>query len=229
MANSKTVETQNQVQYEEYVRSGPATMGPWTSYIWRHDPRHIGFLLARYKFCAKMLAGKRHVVEIGCGDAFGTPIVLQTVQTVHGADIEPVVIEDARRRFTSTGEHRATFEVADVTSAPLSRKFDAAYSCDVIEHIPRDIEGKFMRNITASLTTDAVCIMGTPNITAQPYASEASRKGHINLKSGDTLRALMAEYFANVFIFSMNDEVVHTGFYSMAHYIIGMGVGLKAK
>ena len=29
----------------------------------------------------------------------------------------------------------------------------------------------------------------------------------------------MLKYFENVFLFSMNDEVVHTGFSPMAHYL----------
>jgi len=37
----------------------------------------------------------------------------------------------------------------------------------------------------------------------------------------------MDKYFENSFIFSMNDEVVHTGYEPMAHYLFGMGVGLK--
>ena len=35
------------------------------------------------------------------------------------------------------------------------------------------------------------------------------------------------KYFENSFLFSMNDEVVHTGFGPMAHYLIILGVGLK--
>lgn len=30
----------------------------------------------------------------------------------------------------------------------------------------------------------------------------------------------MQRYFHNVFMFSMNDEVVHTGFHPMAHYLL---------
>ena len=37
----------------------------------------------------------------------------------------------------------------------------------------------------------------------------------------------MENYFENVFMFSMNDEVVHTGFPPMANYIFGVGVGNK--
>lgn len=31
------------------------------------------------------------------------------------------------------------------------------------------------------------------------------------------------------FLFSMNDEVVHTGYYPMAHYLIAVGIGPKIK
>jgi len=35
----------------------------------------------------------------------------------------------------------------------------------------------------------------------------------------------LGAYFANVFIFSMNDEVVHTGFGKMSHYNIALCCG----
>ena len=69
--------------------------------------------------------------------------------------------------------------------------------------------------------------MGTPNITAKDYASPASAAGHINLKNGETLKSLLLKRFHNVFSFSMNDEVVHTGYSPMAHYLLAMGVGVK--
>ena len=34
------------------------------------------------------------------------------------------------------------------------------------------------------------------------------------------LKRLMVRYFHDVFIFSMNDEVVHTGYHKMAHYLL---------
>ncbi len=41
------------------------------------------------------------------------------------------------------------------------------------------------------------------------------------------MRELMSRYFVNMFVFSMNDEMVHTCYGLMAHYLIGMGVGVK--
>ncbi len=36
------------------------------------------------------------------------------------------------------------------------------------------------------------------------------------------MKALLEHYFENVFLFSMNDEVVHTGYYPMAHYLFAV-------
>jgi cyclopropane fatty-acyl-phospholipid synthase-like methyltransferase len=221
--SAKAKEAQNQIQFDEYGKSA-GSLGPYTTHIWRDDPRHLGFLLARYKFCAKMLEGKRRALEVGCGDAFGVPVVLQTVGHVHGIDFEPLLLEDNRKRLAGKS---CSFSELDITLAKPEGTFDAAYSLDVIEHIPADREHLFFENICSALERTGVFIMGTPNVTASPYASEGSRIGHINLKSNSDVRALMSGYFENVFMFSMNDEVVHTGYGPMAHYLIGMGVGVR--
>ena len=228
MTEKISKELQNQSQFDVYTQRGPVTMGPWTSHIWRTDPRHLGFLLARYKFCSKLLMGKSEVLEVGCGDGFGTPVVLQTVQRVHGVDFEPLVLGEAQKHMQAEFAGRCSFSVHDMLQGPVPGKYDAAYALDVIEHIPAAAEARFLSNICASLKPNSVCILGTPNIHASKHASAASAEGHINLKSSETLRELLSTFFHNVFIFSMNDEVIHTGFYPMAHYLFGLGVGLKS-
>jgi 2-polyprenyl-3-methyl-5-hydroxy-6-metoxy-1,4-benzoquinol methylase len=221
---TKAKEAQNQEQFDNYDEL-PATLGPYTTHIWNQDPRHLGFLLSRYKFCAKMLEGKKRILEIGCGDAFGIPVMLQTVNSVHGVDWEPLLMDGNKERLSHLN---CSFEVADITkTTPGEGKYDAAYSLDVIEHIPADIEDMYFKNICKALQPNGVFIMGTPNYTANEYASKGSQLGHINLKTHSDMHKLMSVYFNNVFVFSMNDEVVHTGFGPMAHYLIAVGVGLK--
>lgn len=223
MANKTVYEPQIQIQLNEYNKKKGVMLGPYTSYIWRNDPKHLLFLLARYKFCSKILVGKNNVLEVGCGDSFGTAIVLQTVKKVHGIDLEPLIIEDNIKR-TEYGDC-CSYEVLDITSRYPAAQFDGAFALDVIEHIPNSSEERFMGNIAKSLTSDAICIIGTPNITAKQYASSGSAASHINLKSGESLKQLMSPCFRNVIIFSMNDEVVHTGFHPMAQYLLGVGMG----
>lgn len=213
----------NSMLEELEAHGGPYEMGSYASHTWRNDPRHLLFSMARYKFCAKMLEGKKRVLEVGCGDGFCLPIMLQTVDMVHGTDIEPTLINQLN---ASPLAKRCEFTVNNMIEESITGQFDAAYSLDVLEHIPLNKEKTFMQNICASLNKDAICIIGTPNITADQFASPMSRAGHVNLKSGESLRKTFEPFFKNTFIFSMNDEVVHTGYTPMAHYLIAVGVGL---
>lgn len=100
--------------------------------------------------------------------------------------------------------------------------FDGVYALDVLEHIPQEDEGRFVSNVARSMTEHGVLIIGTPSIQSQAYASPQSKQGHVNCKDHTALKELMSRFFDNVFIFSMNDEVVHTGFYPMAQYLIAL-------
>ena len=221
----ETREPQYQTHIDGVREKGPVYLGPTTSYLWREDPRHLGFLLARYKFVAKMLSGKRMVLEVGCGEAFGTRVVLQEVEQVCAVDFDPLFVEDANRRAEAAW--RFDCRVHDILLAPVEGPFDAAYALDVLEHIPAADEDRFMTNIADSLVDDGVLIIGTPSIQSQAYASASSQAGHVNCKDHKELRSLMLSYFSNVFIFSMNDEIVHTGYYPMAQYLIALCVGKK--
>lgn len=219
-------EAQYQIQFDTLQEMGPVQMGPYASHSWRSDPRRLTFLLARYKFCSKILAGKSNVLEIGCSDGYGMRLLLQTVDFVHGVDFDPLFINWGTKHAQDEALN-CKFSVVDITEQAPSGIYEAAYSLDLIEHIEPEKEHLYWENICKVLEPHGVFIVGTPNITASPYASEWSQEGHINLKSADSLKTAMQQYFHNVFIFSMNDEVVHTGFYPMAHYLLAIGVGVR--
>jgi hypothetical protein len=61
-----------------------------------------------------------------------------------------------------------------------------------------------------------------PSLESQIYASPQSKEGHINCKTGMSLKKTLEKHFKNVFLFSMNDEVIHTGYYPMAHYLLAL-------
>ena len=107
-------------------------------------------------------------------------------------------------------------------NGPVSGSFDAINALDVLEHISSADERQFLSTVFVSLEPNGVAIIGMPSLESQSYASKQSREGHINCKTAIDLRSLMEEFFHNVFIFSMNDEVVHTGFYKMAHYLLAL-------
>lgn len=210
----------------EYQFIEPISLGPWTSYSLLHDPKHLCFVLSRYKFCAKLLEGKDDILEIGCGDGFGIPLVAQNVRHVLGIDVDDRLITGNRDRLKRV--KNIEFQKINICEI-IPGIFDGVFSIDVIEHLDPSLEESFMENSCKCLKNGGMCIIGTPNITADKYAVPRSEIQHINLKSYKILRDLMNQYFENVLMFSMNDEVVHTGYGPMAHYLFGVGIGLKGK
>jgi cyclopropane fatty-acyl-phospholipid synthase-like methyltransferase len=219
-SETRTREQQYQFMLDR-EKYGCSQFGLMSGQVWRDDPRRLAFVLARYKFVAKMLSGKKTALEIGCADAFGTRIVRQEVGHVTATDFDPIFIENAKA--ISDPRWPIDFAVHDMLANPYAGIFDAAYALDVIEHIQPQDEFVFTSHAVESLSPHGVLIFGCPSIHSQPYASPPSKEGHVNCKDAQSLRYLMEHFFHNVFLFSMNDEVVHTGFSPMAHYLIAIG------
>jgi 2-polyprenyl-3-methyl-5-hydroxy-6-metoxy-1,4-benzoquinol methylase len=225
MKTRQTVEPQYQSHLELKQKKGSTRLGIEKNANWHSDPRRLAFVLSRYKFVAKMLSGADRVLEVGCGDGWPIPIVLQEVKSVHGIDIDPVFIEDIKERQDEKWPY--TCAVHDMLSGPLSPPFDAAYSLDVLEHISSEHEERFLRNVCSSLKEDGVLIIGMPSLQSQQYASPLSKIGHINCKDAPDLKRLMQKFFRHIFMFSMNDEVIHTGYHPMAQYLFALCTGKR--
>jgi 2-polyprenyl-3-methyl-5-hydroxy-6-metoxy-1,4-benzoquinol methylase len=221
MAERKeTKEPQYGIVFDVEQKHGRTRLGLMANESWNQDPKRTLFTLARYKFVAKMLSGRQQVLEIGCADAFGTRLVQQEVGHVTAVDFDPVFIADAQARIDPSWPMDC--RVHDMLAGPVAGTFDAIYSLDVLEHIAPDHERTFMSNLIASLAPAGVAIIGIPSLESQVYASPQSKAGHVNCKSGKVFKTFLENYFENVFVFSMNDEVVHTGFYPMAHYLFAL-------
>ena len=165
------------------------------------------------------------MLEIGCADAFGTRIVQQEVGIVTAVDFDPVFVA---RRQPADGPPLA-FGVPRPRHAggPRPRLFEGIYSLDVLEHIQPADEGRFLANIVSSLAEHGTVILGIPSLQSQAYASPPSKAGHVNCQDRAQFKATLRGYFHNVFVFSMNDEVVHTGYYPMAHYLLALCCGKR--
>lgn len=143
-------------------------LGPMHAASFATDPKHLGFVLARYKFVAKMLRGTERVLEVGCGDGTGAQIVRQFVKV-----LVPIDSDVACRGIRW-----------DILDGPLRGcgpdTFDAVYALDVLEHIDPINEDLAMQHMTASLKPHGTCIIGMPSSESQAYASPQSLAGHVN-------------------------------------------------
>jgi hypothetical protein len=172
---------------------------------WQRDPKHVLFVLARYKFVAKMFSGKGRVLEVGAGDGFASELVRREVQELVCTDAEPIS-EKVRKH--------------DIMGGALPG-FDCAFALDVYEHISPSRAPLFLANMSNSAP---VVMIGTPSLESQVYASPQSKAGHVNCRTQAQLRTSMGVWFRHVFMFGQNDEIVHTGFPSMCHYLWALGI-----
>jgi SAM-dependent methyltransferase len=225
MGERRTREPQYQDCVDAATQRGFERLGLRTNQSWHEDPRHLLFRMARYKFVAKMLAGRDHVLEVGCGDAFCTRVVQQEVQKLTAVDFDSVFVEDVNDRMVPGWEFECFTH--DILKEPVPGSFDAVFALDVLEHIAPTDQNTFLSNMLDPLEEQGVAIIGVPSLESQAHASAMSREGHVNCMSMPELKRVMDELFFNVFMFSMNDEVLHTGYHKMAHYLFAVGAGKR--
>jgi 2-polyprenyl-3-methyl-5-hydroxy-6-metoxy-1,4-benzoquinol methylase len=219
--NASMRETQYNRLLDVEQRHGRTQLGLMMNQAWQDDPKRLTFTFARYKFAAKMLAGSKNVLEVGCGDAFPSRIVQQEVERLTVTDFDPIFIDEAKTR-QGVGWDLAGAFVHDMLSGPPQGRYDGMYALDVLEHIRPEDEPRFLSNMIASLEDRGVLILGMPSLESQPYASPLSKEGHVNCQSAPVLKSTLQKYFHNVFMFCMNDEILHVGYHKMAHYIIAL-------
>ena len=193
------------------------TLGKHLSESWARDPKHLVFTLSRYKFISKMFVGFKNVLEVGAGDGFGSRIVSDSVKNLDLTDNEILNL-----KYYDKKNIKSKYFLHDFCKSNLKKKYDGIYLLDVIEHINKKDEISFIQNITSSLNENGILIIGTPSLESQKYASLTAKIGHINCKNAKELKKLSENFFERVFIFSMNDEVLHTGFHPMSHYIFSL-------
>lgn len=189
------------------------------SYNLKGDPKRLGFVLARYQFAARMACRDGSVLELGCSEGIGAPILARQAHSYLGVDIDAPAIEYARLNWADA---RLRFLDEDFMGKDYGR-FDTIVSMDVVEHIYPEFADHYWQTVRRNLSETGVALIGTPNLSAAPYASEASMRGHVNLYDARRLLAAMQRICHHSFLFGINDEVVHTGYYPMCHFLVVMG------
>jgi 2-polyprenyl-3-methyl-5-hydroxy-6-metoxy-1,4-benzoquinol methylase len=225
--NKDFFEKQYKIFYDFKNDYGLYKLGLMSNFTWNNDPKRLLFMMSRYKFVSKMLSGTKKCFEIGCGDAFGSRIVSQNVKNLTALDADEVFIDYNKKLNKINSKYKITYLHHDILKKPTNLKYDSGYALDVLEHIKPSKNDAFFKNIIKSLVINGVFIIGMPSLESQKYASKESIEGHVNCLSGEKLKNLSMKYFKNVFIFSMNDEVLHTGFYPMSNYLFALCVGIK--
>jgi len=176
--------------------------------------------LARYKFVARMLRKADDVLEVGSGTGLGAIFLSQHVRTVTGLEIKP---HDYEAACAVNQRENVQFRLQSFYDYDREKKHDAVVALDVLEHFSEEDGRHFVSRMARHCRPDGVVIIGTPSIHSFPYQSKYSRAAHVKCYDQHELLALMESACARTIVFSMNDEVVHTGHPKLAWYYLCLG------
>ena len=165
--------------FENHKTNPSLELGEHWSFNIHNDPKRLGFVLSRYKFAAKMGGKEQRILELGCSEGIGAPILAEKALSYTGVDIDPCAIETAKKNLKN---EKFSFLVDDFMDKNYGT-FDCVVSLDVVEHILPEYEDLYFDTLFRQLSKDGVVIVGTPNITSSAYASIPSQLGHVNLYS----------------------------------------------
>src|SRR5258705_8000943 len=97
--------------------------------------------LHRYHNALELVKGKT-VLDIACGEGYGTAILSENAGKVFGIDIDPVSIEHARKTYK---KDNIEFIEGSADNIPLpGNSVDVIVSYETIEHIGEEAQKKFL-------------------------------------------------------------------------------------
>jgi SAM-dependent methyltransferase len=115
--------------------------------------------LFAYEFARRALSDCGTVLDLGCGEGYGTALLSQAVGDIVGLDVDEAAIAHAASRYTSAN---CRFRRHDGERLPFEdAAFDAVVSFQVIEHVPGD--RLYVSEASRVLKPGGRLILTTPN------------------------------------------------------------------
>ncbi|HEX2112351.1 MAG TPA: class I SAM-dependent methyltransferase [Gaiellaceae bacterium] len=174
------------------------------------DQGHFAWHVARYRFALPRVAGKR-VLDLGCGEGYGTALLAETAREVVGVDYSPVAIDHARRSYA---RENVRFVVADATALDDSLgHFDVVTCFEVVEHVERD--DRLFAGVARVLRPGGTLVLSTPNRLVDELVESIGGghfEYHVNVLTPADLRRRARPLFDDLALYgqSVRKSPVHT-------------------
>jgi SAM-dependent methyltransferase len=150
--------------------------------------------LAVYRWIAERCAGRR-VVDMACGEGYGSAVLAQSAAEVVGVDANPEAFEHARLRYRASN---LRFERALVEEFEDGAPYDALVFLQTIEHVNEP--ERLLERFSSLLAPGGIAYVTTPNrlTLAPPGADRSGNPWHVREYAPDEFAALMRPAFGSV-------------------------------
>ena len=162
--------------------------------------------MQRYIFAENFVKNKI-VLDVACGEGYGSNILAQTAKKVIGVDIDDETIKYARSKYSSSN---ISFVCSDVEKLPFEDNFfDVIVSYETIEHIDEIKQKEFLNEIDRVLKCDGLLIMSTPNKEVYTDLVNSNNKYHIKEFYFDEFKNFLNLKFSNIVFYYQFPQTVY--------------------
>lgn len=114
--------------------------------------------LHRYALASNLVKGRR-VLDIACGEGYGSSLLANLAEFVVGVDISQEAVDHASKKYV---KENLKFLQGSATEIPVeSKSIDIVVSFETIEH--HDQHSRMLEEIKRVLKTDGILIMSSPD------------------------------------------------------------------
>lgn len=148
-----------------------------------------------YEFARRALSGCGTVLDLGCGEGYGTALLSPAVGEIVGLDVDEAAIAHATSRYAAAN---CRFRCHDGERLPFEdAAFDAVVSFQVIEHVPGD--RLYVSEVSRVLKAGGQLILTTPNAANRlGPGGKPWNRFHVREYHASELRELLAGGFDGV-------------------------------
>ena len=168
--------------------------------------------LVVYEWIATQVRG-RHVVDLACGEGYGTAVLARSAATVVGIDANPEAFAHAQAKYTAPG---VTFErdLIETWAPAAPATVDCVTFLQTIEHV-QDPDA-VLEHVKGLIGSEGVAFVSTPNLLtlAPPGAEKSENPWHIKEYRPQEFRALCEAHFDRVELYGLHHArmlKVHAG------------------
>jgi len=203
----KVTEKQIWQRVTEELDTEQKTLTASLSQTLRNSPSHLATLFSCYKFISKMTPHNSTILELGCGEGVGAPILAEFAKRYLGQDREEAGIVQANKNWKN---HNRNFIQKDLSG----EQHDTFDTVICLEPDPSfDEFNALFQTIASSLLQNGICFVGTTSILhLQQY-----------------LLPNMSTLFHNVLSFGMHEEIIHAGIKENSDYFLLLGCYKKSE
>ena len=115
--------------------------------------------LHRYRTAKEFVKGKE-VLDLACGEGYGSYMLAEAADEVVGVDINEDAIRHASSTYTRDNLTFLISSIVEVTAIPGSDLFDAIIFFEALEHVEE--QDKVMTEVKRLLKNDGIFIVSTP-------------------------------------------------------------------